>query len=268
MENTKYVHGYTGREALRLNDQAETLEEIIHNDTIFSKNSLVLEAGCGIGAQTRIIAAKNPETSFLSIDISKESLNEARETTKKLGITNVKFEQANIFDLPFEEETFDSIILCFVLEHLPNPEQALEKLKRVLKKGGNIILIEGDHGSAFFYPDSQYAQMAIDSLIKLQKQNGGNANIGRALFPLLQSIGFVNINVTPRTIYVDANKPKLIEGFTKNTFTAMVEGIGNDVVNKGIIDAKTFNKGIEDLYRTAEPDGVFNYTFFKAFAVK
>jgi hypothetical protein len=46
MTNNEYVHGYSNREALRLKDQAETLDDIIHNDTVFPKGSLVLEAGC------------------------------------------------------------------------------------------------------------------------------------------------------------------------------------------------------------------------------
>jgi hypothetical protein len=49
MEHIKYVHGYSDREASRLNDQADTLDDIIHNDTIFLKDSFVLEAGCGVG---------------------------------------------------------------------------------------------------------------------------------------------------------------------------------------------------------------------------
>ena len=53
MDNNEYVHGYSGREMQRLNDQADTLDEIIHNDTIFKKGSLVLEAGCGVGAQNK-----------------------------------------------------------------------------------------------------------------------------------------------------------------------------------------------------------------------
>lgn len=42
MGSTRYVHGYSEREALRLNDQAATLDDIIHNDSIFSRDSLVL----------------------------------------------------------------------------------------------------------------------------------------------------------------------------------------------------------------------------------
>lgn len=268
MENTKYVHGYSEREALRLNDQATTLDDIIHNDSIFLKESLVLEAGCGVGAQTKIIATKNPDSNFISVDLSEDSIREAKGIIDSLGITNVKFKQADIYDLPFENETFDSVIICFVLEHLHNPIQALIELKRVLKRGGTMIAIEGDHGSTFFYPDSEYASMAINCQVQLQKQNGGNSNIGRELYPLFKSAELYDISVSPRMVYVDSSKPQLVEGFIKNTFTAMIEGIGEESVEKGIIDKVSFEKGINDLYRTSEPDGVFSYTFFKGFGIK
>jgi ubiquinone/menaquinone biosynthesis C-methylase UbiE len=118
MESAKYVHGYSDREAMRLNDQADTLDNIIHNDTIFSKDSLVLEAGCGVGAQTKIIATKNPDSNFISIDLSEDSIIEAKELIKSLDIKNVEFKQADIYNLSFKDETFDSVIICFVLEHL------------------------------------------------------------------------------------------------------------------------------------------------------
>ncbi|MBN2348540.1 MAG: methyltransferase domain-containing protein [Bacteroidales bacterium] len=268
MKETSYVHGYSGREALRLNDQANTLDQIIHNDTLFAEGSLVLEAGCGVGALTKIMAAKNPGSGFISIDLSEDSLSEARNTIRSLGIKNVEFKQADIFNLPFQENSFDYVIVCFVFEHLDKPLPALKNLKRVLKTGGTMILIEGDHGSTFFYPDSIYAHAVIDCQIILQKQNGGNSNIGRELYPLLKSAGFSDISVTPRMVYVDAGKPELVEGFIKNTFTAMIEGIGDKATGLGLTDPLTFNRGIKDLYRTAEPDGIFCYTFFKGFAIK
>ncbi len=268
MENTKYVHGYSEREALRLNDQAETLDDIIHNDSIFPKDSLVLEAGCGVGAQTKIIATKNPDTNFISVDLSEDSIKEAKGMIKSLGINNVEVKQADIYKLPFKDETFDSVIICFVLEHLTYPIKALNELKRVLKKGGTMVAIEGDHGSTFFYPDSKYAYAAINCQIKLQKQSGGNSNIGRELYPLFKSIGLTGISVSPRMVYVDSSRPQLVEGFIKNTFTAMIEGIGKDAIRQGITDSITFEKGIKDLYRTAESDGVFCYTFFKGFGQK
>jgi hypothetical protein len=65
-------------------------------------------------------------------------------------------------------------------------------------------------------------------------------------------------------VYVDSSKPELVEGFTKNTFTAMIEGVRESAIKAGIIEQEVFEKGIRDLYRTAGPDGVFCYTFFKA----
>jgi SAM-dependent methyltransferase len=268
MQTIKYVHGYSNREASRLSDQADTLDDIIHNDTLFPENGLVLEAGCGVGAQTKIIAPKNSRSNFISIDISETSIQEARETIKSSGIHNVTFHQADIYNLPFNDETFDSVIVCFVLEHLQNPLLALTGLKRVLKKGGTVIAIEGDHGSTFFYPDSKLAHAAIDCQVRLQQLSGGNSNIGRELYPLFNSVGLTDISVSPRMVYVDAGKPHLVEGFIKNTFTAMIEGIGEQAIRQGLIDSSSFNQGIKDLYRTAESDGVFSYTFFKAFAKK
>jgi len=52
------------------------------------------------------------------------------------------------------------------------------------------------------------------------------------------------------------------------TFTAMVEGVRDGAINAGIVDAETFDAGIRALYRTAEPDGVFCYTIFKAVGEK
>ena len=261
--NNNYVHGYEERESLRLEDQANCLSELLHHDSIFPDGSTILEAGCGVGAQTKIIAPKNPTSKFISIDISEESLTKADALIKSLDIHNVEFQAGNIFDLQFQKESFDHIFICFILEHLPNPADALIILKKVLKKGGTITLIEGDHGSAYFYPSSQYAQAVINAQVKLQSENGGNALIGRQLYPLLVSSGFKECHVSPRMIYVDSSKPAFVEGFTKNTFTAMIEGVRENAVKNSILDAASFDRGVQDLYRTAQSDGVFCYTFFK-----
>jgi hypothetical protein len=59
-----------------------------------------------------------------------------------------------------------------------------------------------------------------------------------------------------------------VEGFTKNTFTAMVAGAKEQAIQQGLVDAQTWERGIADLYATAGADGTFSYTFFKGVAVK
>jgi protein-L-isoaspartate O-methyltransferase len=264
----KYVHGYHQRENIRLQDQASTLVELLHSDTCYPAGSRVLEAGCGIGAQTITLARNSPEAHITSIDISLISIVEARKTIEGAGFKNVSFRQGDIFNLPFKPESFDHIFVCFVLEHLARPVEALNCLKNLLKAGGTITVIEGDHGSTYFYPDSEAAHKAIQCQVELQKRAGGNANIGRELYPLLTTAGLAAIRVSPRMIYVDSSRPQLVEGFTKNTFTAMIEGVRESSIEAGLIDEKTFDDGIKGLYRTTETDGVFCYTFFKAVAAK
>ena len=264
----KYVHGYNQKENIRLQDQASTLVDLLHSDTTFPPNSKVLEAGCGVGAQTVTLAKNSPEAHITALDISDKSIVEAKNNIQKEGISNVTFQQGDIFNLSFPVESFDYIFVCFVLEHLPNPIEALTVLKKYLKNGGIITVIEGDHGSAYFYPDSKEAHMAIQCQVELQKRAGGNANIGRSLYPLLESADFQEITVSPRMVYVDSSKPSFVEGFTKNTFTTMIEGVREKALQERIIDKATFDKGIKDLYRTADKDGVFCYTFFKATAKK
>lgn len=268
MTDHAYVHGYSPRESERLADQAETLTDLLHHDTRYPAGSHVLEAGCGIGAQTVILARNSPDAVITSIDISEDSLQRAEENARQAGITNVTFRQADIFHLPFSPGSFDHIFLCFVLEHLAEPQKALEQLRPLLKEGGTITVIEGDHGSTYFHPDDPFARQAVQCLVTLQEEMGGNALIGRELYPLISSAGYRDVRVSPRMVYVDASRPALVEGFTRLTFTAMVEGVGRTAVEKGMMSQEEWDRGVAGLYRTAEPDGVFCYTFFKAAARK
>ena len=264
----RYVHGYSRREGVRLLEQAATLTELLHGDTRYPEGSRVLEAGCGIGAQTVILARNSPRARFTCVDLSAESLERAHERARAAEVENVTFQRADVFDLPFREESFDHVFVCFVLEHLARPRQALASLRSHLRPGGTLTAIEGDHGSAFFHPECPEARRAIQCLIELQGRTGGNAPIGRQLFPLLSGAGLRDVRVSPRMVYVDASRPEWVEGFTRNTFTAMVEGVRDQAVSAGLVDADTWRRGILGLQRTAESDGVFCYTFFKGVGVR
>ena len=263
-----YVHGYHAREGERLQDQAGTLVDLLHSDTAYPGGSLVLEAGCGVGAQTVTLAQRSPDARFTSIDVSADSIAEARRRTDAAGLTNVEFRQADIFALPFGPESFDHVFVCFVLEHLSRPVEALVILDGLLKPGGTITVIEGDHGSAYFHPDSAAANAAIGCQVELQRRAGGNSLIGRELYPLMAEAGLDDVSVDARMVYVDASRPDLVDGFTRKTFTAMIEGVREPAIAAGLIEPKSFDDGVRDLHRTTEADGVFCYTFFKGVAAK
>lgn len=263
-----YVHGYSEREADRLADQADTLADLLHGDTHFAAGSMVLECGCGTGSQTIHLARRNPMTQFVSVDRAADSLGIAKTRLEALGLTNVTLQQGDLYNLPFGPGTFDEAFICFVLEHLPTPDQALARIKQVLKPGGRLTVIEGDHGSWYCHPETPAARRAVACLIQIQASLQGDALIGRRLYPLLRSADYEKIEVRPKMVYVDQSRPDLVEGFSRKTFIAMVEAVEEQAIRMELIDRDDWRQGIQDLYRATEPDGTFCYTFFKATAMK
>ena len=266
-----YVHGYHSEEGHRLRGQAQTLADLLHYDTHFPAGSAVVELGCGVGAQSVELLRRNPGIQLTCVDRSAASLQAADTQLRQFGGAAVRLVEADLFDLPSKEGplqagSYDYAVVCFVLEHLSSPEDALGRARRLLRPGGTLIVIEGDHGSTAFHPDSAPAHHAIGCQVRLQRAAGGDPDIGRRLYPLLTRAGFAEVTVTPRQIYVDGSRPDLADGFVRKTFTAMVAGVRTPALAAGLATPQGFDDGIADLLRTAEPDGVFSYTFYKAAA--
>jgi SAM-dependent methyltransferase len=267
-EMSAYVHGYTETEASRLMDQSGTLAQLLHHGTLYPPGSRVLEVGCGVGGQTVILAHNSPLAEIISVDISAESLAKAKAAVSSAGLSNVTFEIADLFHLPFLHASFDHVFVCFVLEHLERPLEALRSIRRLIKPGGSITVIEGDHGSYFSHPRSEEASLAVQCLIDVQARLGGNSLIGRELYPLLAAAGYAEVKVSPRMVYVDSSRPQLVDGFIDKTFIAMVKGVREQAAALQLVDGERWDKGISDLYRSTEEYGTFCYTFFKGVAEK
>jgi SAM-dependent methyltransferase len=257
-----YVHGYSAREQHRLYDQSEVLASLLHDDTAFEPGARVLEVGCGVGAQTRIIARRNPHSHFTCIDISESSLQQAAALARMSGLTNVTFVQADVRQYQVGTTPFDHALFCFVLEHVREPQAVLQQVCQLVRPSGTVTAIEGDHGSTYFYPPSARAWRTIQCLIDLQARAGADALIGRRLYPLFCAAGLSNVQVSPRVVYADPSRPAWVEGFTLRTYIAMVEGARDRALASNLISAEDWELGINDLYQSV--NGTFNYTFFKA----
>src|SRR5688572_7951865 len=266
MADLPYIHGYDAQENERLLAQARSVLSLLHDDLRYPAGSRVLEVGCGTGAQTVTLARNSPDARFVSFDRSEVSLERPRERVRAAGVTNVELRREDLFSLPFAPGSFDHAFVCFVLEHLPHPVAALTEVRRFVRPGGTITVFEGDHGSAYFHPDSDVARRAIWCQEELQRLMGGNANIGRQLYPLLQQAGYAQVRVEPKLVYVDASRPHLVDDFIRKTFTWMVQAVRAPAIDARLIQPEAFDAGIAALLRTAEDDGVFCYTFFKGVA--
>lgn len=134
----------------------------IHQEAWFLKSA----AGSVLKPSRWQVGARG--ATIVAMDISADSLTAARERIRSAGFSNVVFHQADVYSMPFAPESFDHVFACLVLEHLSRPREALAHLSRVLKPGGTVTVIEGDHGSAYFHPESPHARKAIQCLIDLQ----------------------------------------------------------------------------------------------------
>ena len=98
----------------------------------------ILEAGAGEGYLTKIVAEKYPSARIYAGDIEDEMNRIAKKDLA--SYKNVMIQKENVQDLSYKKETFDLVICCEVLEHVPEPEKALKSIHHVLKKGGNALL--------------------------------------------------------------------------------------------------------------------------------
>ncbi|PZS10132.1 MAG: hypothetical protein DLM70_00850 [Chloroflexi bacterium] len=104
-----------------------------HLDNVLG--AAVLEIGCGRGGFARWLEGKQP-SSFVAADLSRSALEKARSITHQ----RVTYELADIQQLPHPDASFDLVISCETIEHVPDPRQAVSELARVLSPGGRLFL--------------------------------------------------------------------------------------------------------------------------------
>jgi ubiquinone/menaquinone biosynthesis C-methylase UbiE len=101
--------------------------------------SRVLDVGCGPG-NTACLIAEQYGSRVLGIDISEVMIAKAEERARRQGLLDrVEFRVADAFELPFEDDWFDAVIVESVLTPLPgDKKQALAEMVRVVRPGGRI----------------------------------------------------------------------------------------------------------------------------------
>ena len=114
-------------------------------------SSDILDCGCGPGSVTLGLAEWASSGKTVGIDLNGEQFENARESAKAKGISNVEFREANIFDLPFEDNQFDFVFAQAIFIHIPDHSKAVseirrdpmaEKLRMIYRKG--MIATGGD----------------------------------------------------------------------------------------------------------------------------
>jgi len=149
----------------------------------------VLDAGCGPGTITLGLGRKVSPGQVIGVDIEDSQFGDAREEALREGL-NVEFRNASVYELPFEDRSFDAVFSHALLEHLSDPETAILELARVLKPAGLIGLRAGDLGGVLIDAASEGPAQAFGAYFVSQKESSKDPNMGRKLGRLMRNAGF------------------------------------------------------------------------------
>jgi ubiquinone/menaquinone biosynthesis C-methylase UbiE len=105
---------------------------------IETKGKVILDAGCGTGYKSLVLAEANPGAKIVGVDISENSVKLARQRLEYHGFDNAEFHVLSIEELPKLDWQFDYINCDELLYLFPEPAVALQAMKAVLKKDGII----------------------------------------------------------------------------------------------------------------------------------
>ncbi len=100
-----------------------------------------LEIGTGTGWDAILVAKNTSNVQVTAIDLSDEMLKFASRNASREGVSNkINFIKGDAKGLPFDDRTFDAVFCQNMLHHLPQPEEMLSEIKRVVKIDGAIII--------------------------------------------------------------------------------------------------------------------------------
>ena len=156
----------------------------------------LLDFGCGPGNISVGLADRIAPGEFHGIDMEESQVELARAAAKAGGHGNMTFQAGNVYELPFEDNTFDVAHCHAVLMHVPDTQAALAEVKRVLKPGGIIGSREVIVGSSFLEPEAPDIKNAWGVFAGLLQGNGGHPQLGKELKAALLEAGFGDVRVS------------------------------------------------------------------------
>ena len=156
-------------------------------------NHFVLDLGCGTGTLTRLIKKVHSDATVIGIDGDDKILGIAKRKANESG-SNVTFQQAMAFQLPYVDASFDRALSSLVFHHLTrdNKLRALKEMHRVLRAGGEL------HIADFGKPHNLLMRLASFPLRVFDRSRTTVDNVKGLMPELIRDAGFVEVRESAR----------------------------------------------------------------------
>jgi len=265
----EYLHGFDKKEQDRLIHQAQFLEPFVYAGVDFKKVNRLLEVGCGVGAQSKILLKRFPKLKITGVDFSTAQLHVAAQYLKKPikdGKVELLQQDAQMLDL--KHEKYDAAFLCWFLEHVPEPLKVLKRVHKHLKPGAPIVLTEVFNQSLFMEPYSPNYLKYWFEFNELQWSMKGHPFAGAQLGHLLKEAGFKSINVEFRPLHFDSRNSKQRSEFIEFFFQILLSAETKLLDQNKVTSEQVMNMHKEVALAKKAKDSVFFYSFARATAVR
>ncbi len=214
---------------------------------------VLLDVGCGPGSITLDLAER--VTRAVGVDGAAEAIDRARRDAAAKSVSRAVFQVANVYALPFRDESFDVLYAHQLLQHLGAPVDALREAIRVLKRGGILAVRDSDYGTMVHDPHEPRIERWLELYHALARHNGGEPDAGRMLSGWVRECGFVDI--TPSTSTWTYATPASVEAWCKLWTNRLLHArMGRDAVEIGLAtqqDLQEMAEGWESWAGSTQP---------------
>ncbi len=190
--------------------------------TGIGEGMICLDMGCGGGDVTLGLARLvGPEGRVVGVDMDAVKLEAAREEAGRQKISNVEFQQADIYQWS-SGRGYDRIYVRFLLTHLAEPKTALNRLRRALRPGGILILEDIDVTGSFCYPRCAAYERYIELYRQVVQRRNGDPDIGPKLYGLLVEAGLQSVHMALTQLFHVDQEEKMLSLITLVNITDAV----------------------------------------------
>ncbi|MDX2143404.1 MAG: methyltransferase domain-containing protein [Rhodospirillaceae bacterium] len=204
-KESDYIHTFTPEEQQRLIDQALFLEPYHHSGIDLTGRKAVLEVGCGVGAQMRVLLRRWPGARVVGVDRAESQIARARQVlSAEIAAGRAEVQLSPGDRLPFDDATFNAACVFWVFEHVTAPVPILREIARVLRPGGVFYDTEVFDRAVRLYPRAANFEAYFAAFTALQAEFGGDPDVGIRVPGLMAQAGFGAISIADVSPTLDA----------------------------------------------------------------
>ncbi len=258
MPDTTYTHGHDDN-VLRSHRWRTAANSAAYLLPRLSSGLSLLDVGCGPGTLTCDLARVVAPGRVVGVDAAADVVEAARAEAAAAGLDGVAFEVADLFALPFPDDSFDVVHAHQVLQHVADPVAALVEMRRVCRPGGVVAARDSDYPTFTFWPAEPDLERAIAAYGELTRVNRANWDAGRRLLAFAHAAGLDDVTPSASTwCFATPDERTWWGGLWADRFAAPDSFLGAQLTGHGIADRADLDAfGAAWRRWAASPDGWF-----------